>query len=299
MVRVARFSADCAAMPADLLKSLALPLALMVVMFGMGMGLRMEDFRRVFVSPRAKWLGLACQLLMLPALAFGLAHLFRLPGELAVGLMLVAACPGGPTSNVISHLARGDTALSVTLTALSSLVTVFSIPLVVGAASSHFLGATTELTLPFGKTVLQLALVTLLPIALGMALNALRPDVCRRFERAFQVLSLVFLALIILAAVLREEHLARQFAMAGPAALALNGLGMSLGMAAAAAFGLSRPQRVTISVEVGIQNGTLALAIALGLMDNPGVAMPAVVYSLLMFVSGAFMILRHGRGRPE
>jgi BASS family bile acid:Na+ symporter len=286
-------------MPQDVLKTVVLPLAVMVIMFGMGMGLCAGDFRRVFISPRAKWLGLACQLLMLPALAFALAHLFRMQGELAVGLMLVAACPGGPMSNVISHLARGDTALSVTLTALSSVVTVFSIPLVVGFASNWFLGTASEVSLPFGRTVLQIAVITLLPVSLGMALNALRPGLCRRWERTFQILSLGFLALVILIGILREEQLANQFAEVGPAALTLNVLGMAISMALATAIGLDLPQRITISVEVGIQNGALALAIALGIMECPRIAMPAVVYSLIMFASGAVMIHRYGCGRAE
>jgi BASS family bile acid:Na+ symporter len=284
-------------MPVDVLKTVVLPLAVMVIMFGMGMGLRVEDFRQVFVSPRAKWLGLGCQLLMLPALAFGLVYAFGLQGELAVGLILVAACPGGAMSNVISHLARGDTALSVTLTALSSVVAVFSLPLVVGFASGIFLGESSEVTLPFGRTVLQIAGVTMLPIALGMALNAARPALCRRWERTFQMLSLGFVAVVVLIGILREEQLARQFAEAGPAAIALNVLGMAIGMALATAMGLARPQRVTITVEVGIQNGALALAIALGIMENPRIAMPAVVYSLIMLVTGAWMIHRYGRIR--
>jgi len=282
-------------MPVDLLKTVVLPLAVVVIMFGMGMGLRVADFRQVFVSPRAKWLGLGCQLLLLPALAFGLVYVFGLRGELAVGLILVAACPGGAMSNVISHLARGDTALSVTLTAISSVVTVFSIPLLVGFASGIFLEASSEVALPFGRTVLQIAGVTLLPIALGMALNAARPELCRRWEGTFQILSLGFVAVVILIGILREDQLARQFAQAGPAAITLNVLGMATGMALATAMRLSRQQRVTISVEVGIQNGALALAIALGIMECPRIAMPAVVYSLIMFASGAFMIHRYGR----
>ena len=286
-------------MSGDALKTVVMPLAVMVIMFGMGMGLRAGDFVRVFVSPRAKLLGLGCQLVMLPLLAFGLVHVFRLPGELAVGLMLVAACPGGPMSNVITHLSRGDTALSVTLTALSSVVTVFSIPLVVGFASGMFLDATSEVSLPFGRTVLQIALVTLLPAFLGMLFNAWQPALCRRLERVFMIFSLGFLALVIGIASVREEQLAMQFAKAGPAVVTLNLLGMGIGMALATAMGLAKQRRITITVEVGIQNGALALAIALGMLECPRIAMPAVVYSLIMFVSGAFMILRYGRSHAE
>jgi len=283
-------------MPEELLKSVFLPAALIFIMFGMGMSLKLADFKRVVLAPKAKLLGLACQLLMLPCLAFLIATVLRLPGDLAVGLMLVAACPGGPTSNIISHLSGGDTALSVSLTAVSSVVTVFSIPLVVGASIHHFLGESAVVTLPFLKTVLQLVVVTILPVALGMMVHALRPAWCARMAAPFHVISLAFLVLVIVAAVLREDELGRQFVLAGPAAAVLNVVSMALGFALAVWFQLSRPQRISISIEVGIQNGTLALAIALGMLESARIAMPAVVYSLLMFATGGLLILRAGRG---
>jgi bile acid:Na+ symporter, BASS family len=282
-------------MSGDLLKTVFLPVALILIMFGMGMSLTVGDFKRVVLSPKAKLLGLGCQLLVLPVLAFGLAVLFRLPGELAVGLMLLAACPGGPTSNIISHLSRGDTALSVTLTAVSSFITVFTIPLVVGFAMAYFMAGEAAISLPFGKTLVQLVVVTILPISLGMWVHAARPSFSRSMGRPVNVISILFLGLIIVAAVIREKDLGAQFAAAGPAAIALNVCGMALGFAAAALFRLATAQRIAISIEVGIQNGTLALAIALGLLDSSRIAIPAVVYSLFMFVTGAVMILRFGR----
>ena len=281
----------------DFLKTVFLPLALMVIMFGMGMTLTPADFKRVIFAPRAKFTGLANQLLLLPLVAFALARLFRLPGELAVGLMLVAACPGGPTSNVISHLARGDTALSVTLTAISSVITVFTIPLIMDLSMGHFMGAGEAIALPFGKTVVQLMMVTVLPIGGGMLMRRYRTALSRRLSRPVNIASVVFLALVILLAVLKEEDLAGQFAEAGLAALALNALTMALGFGTAALLRLPLRQRVTISIEGGIQNGTLALAIALGILDSARIAVPAVVYSLLMFGSGGLMILAFGR-RP-
>ena len=283
-------------MPGDLLKSLILPAALFFIMFGMGMGLTPGDFKRVFVSPKAKLVGLFCQLVILPSLAFGIATGLRLPGELAVGLMLIAACPGGPTSNIITHLSRGDTALSVSLTAVSSLITVFTIPLIVGASIRYFLGETATLVLPFWKTLVQLLAVTIVPILLGMWVKAARPELCRRCATPFHRISLVFLVLVIAMAVAREQDLAGQFLLAGPSAAALNISSMLLGFGASAWFGLALAQRITISIEVGIQNGTLALAIALGMLESARIAMPAVVYSLIMFASGGAMILRYGRG---
>ena len=282
-------------MSGEVLKQVALPVALFAVLFGMGLSLVPEDFRRVLRHPKAKLVGLTCQLVMLPVIAFALALLFRLPGELAVGLMVLAACPGGATSNVITHLSKGDTALSVTLTAISSMVCVFTIPWIVGWSMEWFMGGSAAVQLPFWKTLGQLTAVTILPIVCGMALRGARPTLAQRLERPAAVFALVFLALIIAAAVAREKDLAHQFAVAGPAAIALNILTMALGFAAGWAFGLPKSQRITISIEAGIQNGTLALAISLGLLESAQIAMPSVVYSLFMFVTGALMIALFGK----
>jgi BASS family bile acid:Na+ symporter len=158
-------------MSGEVLKQVALPVALFAVLFGMGLSLVPEDFRRVLRHPKAKLVGLTCQLVMLPVIAFALALLFRLPGELAVGLMVLAACPGGATSNVITHLSKGDTALSVTLTAISSMVCVFTIPWIVGWSMEWFMGGSAAVQLPFWKTLGQLTAVTILPIVCGMALR--------------------------------------------------------------------------------------------------------------------------------
>ena len=282
-------------MSGEVLKQVALPVALFAVLFGMGLSLVPEDFRRVLRHPKAKLVGLTCQLVMLPVIAFALALLFRLPGELAVGLMVLAACPGGATSNVITHLSKGDTALSVTLTAISSIVCVFTIPWIVGWSMEWFMDGSAAVQLPFWKTLGQLTAVTILPIVCGMALRGARPTLAQRLERPAAVFALFFLALIIAAAVAREKDLAHQFAVAGPAAIALNILTMALGFAAGWAFGLPKSQRITISIEAGIQNGTLALAISLGLLESAQIAMPSVVYSLFMFVTGALMIALFGK----
>ena len=285
-------------MSGELLKQLALPVALFAVLFGMGLSLVPADFRRVVLYPKAKIIGLTCQLLLLPAVAFALALLFRLPGELAVGLMVLAACPGGATSNVITHLSKGDTALSVTLTAVSSVVCVFTIPWIIRWSMDWFLGAGADVALPFWKTLGQLALVTILPIISGMTVRHLRPGLADRLERPASIFSLVFLALIIAAAVAREKDLVHQFITAGPAAITLNIVMMLIGFVAGWIFALPRKQRVTIAIETGIQNGTLALGITLGLLESARIAMPSVVYCLFMFLSGAFMIARFGR-RPS
>lgn len=278
----------------DLLKSVFLPLSLAIVLFGMGMSLTLADFQRVFRSPKASAAGLLCQFIVLPLAALGVIWLFGLGGEIAVGLLLLSACPGGPTSNLITHLSKGDTALSVTLTAFSSVVAVFTLPLIVGQALNHFLGNAAEIQLPFLRTLAQLFTINILPILLGMWVRAARPAFADRMTRPANIISLVFLVIIIFLVFIREKNLPAQFRLAGPSVVCLNLSVMTFSYLIAAFFGLARPQRITISIEAGIQNGTLAMAIALGLLQSASIAIPAAVYSLFMFISGALMIFRFG-----
>ncbi|WFB36379.1 bile acid:sodium symporter family protein [Kiritimatiellota bacterium B12222] len=283
-----------------MIKAIALPLALIFIMFGMGMTLKPTDFKRVLQKPLATFIGLINQLVLLPLVAFALCSFLHLQGEIAVGLILIASCPGGATSNMISHLCKGDTALSVSLTAISSLVTTLTIPLYLGLAIHHYLDASTSITLPFLSTVLKLMIVSVLPIIAGMIMHAKCPQKSRSFEKPVNIFSLLFLILIVIIAILQEEALLAQFKIAGPAALSLNVITMLMGFGLAALVGLGRRQRITLSIESGIQNGTLALAIALEMLKDPLIAMPAVAYSLLMFATGGIMIVvfgRHGHKR--
>ena len=167
-------------MESSFLTTVFLPLALFIIMLGMGLGLTLADFRRVITAPKPVLLGLAAQLVMLPILGWVLAALFPLSPELAVGVVILSACPGGPTSNLVSYLVRGNVALSITLTAISSLVTVFTIPLVVNWSMQQFLGEAVTLRLPFAQTVLQIAVITLIPVSLGLVLQAKAPGVAAR-----------------------------------------------------------------------------------------------------------------------
>ena len=194
----------------EMLKEVALPVALILIMLGMGMTLVPADFKRVFVKPLASVLGLCLQLLLLPVVAFLLCKGFGLQAELAVGLMLIAACPGGATSNLISHLSNGDTALSVSLTAVSSLVTTLTIPLVMGFAMSTFMDSAQAVSVPFVKTVIQLMVVSVIPIVVGMGLRSKCPGFCAKCAKPVNIFSMVFLLLIVVAAVMQEENLGAQ-----------------------------------------------------------------------------------------
>jgi bile acid:Na+ symporter, BASS family len=276
-------------MESSFLTAVFLPLALFVVMLGMGLGLKPEDFTRVWIYPKAVVIGLLAQVVMLPVVGFMLAASFPLTPELAVGLVVLAACPGGPTSNVLTYLARGNVALSITLTAISSLVTVLTIPLVVNLAMTTFLGEGTALQLPFLPTVLQIAVITVIPVALGMGLYRYFPRFATRAEQGVKWLSLFLLGLIIVGLLVQQRaNVIAFFAQVGLVTLALNLGAMALGYLIATLTRLDRPTATAITVEVGIQNGTLAIAIASApsLLNQPTLAIPAAIYSLLMFATG-------------
>ncbi|MGB3295068.1 MAG: bile acid:sodium symporter family protein [Phormidesmis sp.] len=277
-------------MDSSLLTAVLLPLALFIIMLGMGLSLTLNDFKRILVDPKAVLIGLAAQLLLLPIVGFVLASLFPLKPELAVGVMILSACPGGPTSNLLTYLAAGNVALSVTLTAISSLITVFTIPLVVNFSMRQFMGSGVSLQLPFLQTVLQIAVITLIPITLGMLLHRSAPVLSAKLEKWVKWLSMFFLALIVFGILLAERaNLATYILQVGGVTLTLNILTMALGYALATLTKLGHQSATAITCEVGIQNGTLAIAVASAptLLNNPTLSIPAGIYSLLMFATGA------------
>jgi BASS family bile acid:Na+ symporter len=278
-------------MEKSILTQVFLPLALFVIMLGMGLSLQLLDFRRIVQQPKATLLGLVNQLIFLPLLGFGLAIAFDLSGEMAVGIMLLAACPGGVTSNLISHLAKGDTALSITLTAISSMITIVTIPLIVGFSMNYFLAVDQQIDLNILEMILQIAVITVIPVSLGMYIRSRSESFAMRMERPVKIFSAVFLALIIVAAVLKDrENLGRYLVEAGPAALSLNVITMALGFLSARLLRLNTSQSIAVSIESGIQNGTLAIGIALGILNSAPISIPPAIYSLLMFGTGGIMV---------
>lgn len=250
-------------MESNFLTAVFLPLALFIIMLGMGLTLTLDDFKRVVIYPKAVVIGLVAQLIMLPIVGFGIASVFPLEPQLAVGVMILAACPGGPTSNMITFLAGGDVALSVTLTAISSLITVFTIPLVINLSMQTFLGEGTTLQLPFLSTVLQIAVITLIPVAIGMIAKRYAPGIADKADKPVKWLSLFFLAVVITGVLLRErDNVISYIIDVGWVTLALNVVTMALGLAIATLSRLGEKAATAITVEVGIQNGTLAIAIA-------------------------------------
>ena len=270
------------------LSKVVLPLALFIIMFGMGLSLVKEDFLRVLKFPKAVAVGLACQMLLLPLIGFALVSILPMASpEIAVGIVILALCPGGTTSNMMSYLAKGDVALSISLTAVVSLVTPFTIPILASLAMEQLMGAGQAIELPMGKTIVVLLAITALPVGLGMGVRAKWAEFALKAEKPVKILSVVFLVAIIAAIVKQNSAiLADSFAKTGVATLSLNLISMTLGFFIARFAGLVREQQITIGMEVGIQNGTTALLITGTILANEAMTIGPAIYSLIMFGTG-------------
>jgi len=281
----------------SLLTQVFLPLALFIIMLGMGLTLVPGDFKRVVRFPGAVALGLILKLLFIPLVTFLALQVMPMPPELAVGFILLAACPGGATTNLITHLAKGDVALSITITAIASVITVFTIPIMVNWGLIRFMGEERVIELPLLKTIIQILVITVIPVAVGMFMHARWPALSHRAERPVKLLSAVFLVLIILAALIKErENLVELFKQAGPLALLLNLTGMALGYGITLLLTRKPAQAVTVGVEVGVVNGTLGIAIAAGILQNSTMTIPSAIYSLIMFPSVMLLVWLGIRG---
>jgi len=276
-------------MQSSILTAVLLPAALGVIMLGLGLSLTVADFTRVLQYPRAVVVGLSCQMLLLPLVCFAIAKGSGLGPELAVGLMLLAASPGGVVANLYSHLARGDVALNITLTAVNSVLTVFTLPLVVNLSLVHFMGEGKVLPLQFVKVV-QIFAIVLTPVAIGMTIRRRSPGLAQRLGRPVKILSALFLVLVIVAAVAQDFRvLVTYFPQVGLSALAFNLASMAVGYFVPLAARLGRQQAIAIGMEIGIHNGTLAIAIASSpfLLNNGAMAIPPAIYSLIMLCTAA------------
>lgn len=285
-------------MAGNTLLTIFLPIALAIVMAGLGLHLTLDDFRRVARQPRAVVVALAVQCLLLPPVAFGLAALLRLPPEFAVGLVLLSASPGGVTANIFSHLARGDVALNVTLTAVNSVLALVTLPLWTGLALEVFLGSENTVPPPLRKLI-EVAVIALVPVALGMALRAWKPRMADAAEKPVRLLSTVVLALLIGLAIASEfDTLLEHVAAIGLACLAFNLVSLGSGYLSGLAMRLGRPQAIAIGFEISIHNSTLAILLALQVLGSDLIAIPPAVYAVLMYPVAtvfAFWLLRRQR----
>ncbi|MFC8045286.1 bile acid:sodium symporter family protein [Nocardia sp. NPDC057353] len=281
--------------------TVGLPIALAIIMFGLGLTLTVADFRRVARSPKAVAVALGLQIVVLPLIAFGLVTAFDLDPLLAVGVMLLAASPGGTTATLFSHLFRGDVALNITLTAINSVLAAVTIPVITNLAIARF-DAEGELGLQLAKVVQVIAIVVI-PVAIGMLVRSRREEFAERADRPVRVFSIAVLALVSIGALLSERENLVDYAQQVGVVTGLFCLAsLTLGYAGARLLRLGQPQAIACSMEIGIHNTTVALTIALSVLDSTEVAIPSAVYSVLMYILATafgFLITRRPTRRPE
>lgn len=288
-------------MQGDIVSGVLLPLILAFIMFSLGLGLTPADFRRILAQPRALLVGVACHFVLLPLVCYLMLTLLGMGGVFAVGFMILAACPTGSTSNLLTYLARGDVALALSFTAVASVLTIFTLPLVVTWALGHFLGAARAVDVPVGLMMGQVALVLGVPVSLGMWMRRRFAAWALRFEpRATRVATVLFVLIVVLAVAKNWALLVDNFGSLAPFAVALN-LGMlTLGFAVAWAARLSYRQSVTLGIETAVQNAALALVIASTVLKDDAMAIPGALYGVLMYAGGlvfALAMRRFGHGR--
>jgi BASS family bile acid:Na+ symporter len=281
--------------------SVGLPIALFVIMVGIGLTLTADDFRREARAPKGVAVGTVAQLLAMPLLGLGIAIALGLPSAIAVGLVIAAACPGGSTSNLIAYLARANVALSIVLTVLASIGTILTLPFFVGLALDRWAAADdVTVEMPVGRTVALLLAVVLVPVTVGMLVRKRSPERAASLERAVSTFGGVVLVLLIVGIAFSvRDRLGELLADAGPAALLLNVGGIAIGYGVAAAARLPRGDRLTLAIELGVKNTTIGLLLAITVIKSDEMAVPSAVYGLLMYMSAGALVLYGRRSLRE
>lgn len=266
---------------------LFLPIALGIIMLGLGLSLTLDDFKRVAKYPKAVTVALICQMALLPAVCFFLVSAFGLDPALAVGLMLLAASPGGATANLYSHLSDGDVALNISLTAINSVLTLFTLPLIVNFSLDYFMDSGQYVPMQFSK-VLEVFGIVLIPVTIGMFIKQKFATFAVRMEKPVKIASALILLIIIVSVTIREKQLlADYFAIIGLPVLLFNLLSLACGYFIPRLLNIEKRQAIAIGMEIGIHNGTLAIYIALSVLANSSMSVPPAIYSLLMFFTAA------------
>jgi len=273
------------------INSKVIPIGIFLIMMGMGLSLVTNDFKRVVKYPKAVAIGLTNQLLFLPLIGFALASLMSLEPEYAIGVMLLVLCPGGTTSNLFTYLAKGDVALSVTMTAIASVITVFTIPIVLSFSLVYFMGAGSEFELPVVKTMVSLIALTILPVSIGMLIKRYAPTVADKTQVLVSRFGVIFLSFLVLfLSYVQKDIIVEALIATGPVSLILNVSTMALGYYTSKWFGLNPEQRRSITMEVGLQNSTLSMFMALTLLANYKMSLTPAIYTLIMFLTAGIMV---------
>jgi len=286
----------------NIVTQVILPISLAFIMLTLGLALRWADFKRVAVLPKDFFVGAVSQVVLLPIVAFALVSVWPIEPALAVGVMILAACPGGVTSNLLTHLARGDTALSVSLTAVISVLSVLTLPFIVGFSITHFMDAATAPKLNVIETIAGVFVITTVPVLLGMIIRHVAPRTAKASERIARHVATVLFILIVLGAIYSERaNIVSYFVQAGPVTLVLNVVMLILAFGIGLLFKLGLRQRTAITLECGLQNSTLAIFVGATLLKNTTMIVPGGIYGLIMFATaGIYMwgVLRRPAAAP-
>ena len=267
-----------------------LPLALAFIMFSLGLGLTGADFTRVAKQPKDFFVGLTCQIILLPLLAFILVKLWPISPELAVGVMIIAAAPGGVTSNILTSFAKGDVALSISLTAIISLLSVLTVPFIVVTSLSLLGLENLSKNISLISMAITMFLIVVVPTLFGMFFRKFASSAAIKFESVAKKISTVLFVIVLLGAILAEKNnIISYFANAGLITLVLNVLMMTIAFYIAQLFGTGIEQKKCISIECGLQNGTLAIFVGTSLFGGGEYVIPAATYSLIMFITIYFI----------
>jgi BASS family bile acid:Na+ symporter len=272
----------------DIFIAIFLPATLVVIMFSLGIGLRFEDFKRVVAQPKAFGVGVFAQIVAIPIVAYVITIIFRLPPDLALGLMILSFCPSGVTSNFLSKMANGDVALAVSLTGLSTLLSVFTMPLLVKFAADHFLGLEAP-EVNVTSLGIQVFLITAIPVVAGILVRHYQEPLALRLDRPLNMLSTVLFVVVVLGALASNWQLfTDNLPLLGPSAATLNVALIAIGLFLATLFGLSRAEATTISIETGVHNATLGITVGTLIAEQasglPPFSLPSGVYGILMYL---------------
>ena len=274
-----------------IISDIVLPLALAFIMFALGLGLTLKDFLRVVKQPRDFFVGAFSQIIILPIIAFILVKLWPISPELAVGVMIIAAAPGGATSNILTFFSKGDVALSVSLTAIISLLCVITIPFIVLTSLNLLMGTSIFEEISLINIASKMFLIVTVPVLLGMIFRKLLTTVATSFEPIAKKISAVLFVLVLIGAILSErDNIISYFAQAGLITLILNLIMMFVAFYLAKLLGSGEKQKRTITIECGLQNGTLAIVVATSIFGGGVYLIPAATYSLIMFATSIIFV---------
>jgi BASS family bile acid:Na+ symporter len=285
---------------AEITSKVLLPISLAIIMLGMGMTLITTDFTRIIKYPKAILIGLTNQFIFLPIIGFLLAIVFNLSPAMAVGLMILATCPGSPTSNLITQICKGNIALSVTLTAIASIISILTIPFILSYVLAYF-GNGTKITikLPILDTIIQIMGITVIPIFIGILIRRFKTNFARQMEKPMRIASTVIFILVFVAVFTANFNIISQaMKEVGLVTLLLNIITLGLGYLTARLFKLNIKNAISITVESGIQNGALAFVIATSILNNVEMGIPTAAYVIWMYITGGILMWQLGK-RPK